>query len=269
MKHWQTLLAALVLSGMASAASAHDTWLQPRRTTVPPGTIAQIDLTSGDKFATFDVAFKPDRIEAARARLNRKIIDVQAGAPEKKSLELRVPLSDPGIATIWLSLAPKAIELSRKEVQHYLDEIDAPSLLAQAWYAGKGSKAWREISAKHAKTFVVVGRTGRTKADRSWSEPVGLPLEIVPEKDPTMLRAGDEFPVRVLRNGAPLADFSLGIVREGRTNRSFKKTDFAGRAVFKISRAGKWLLRGTELRSSNRPATDWESDFTTLSFEVQ
>ena len=54
-----------------------------------------------------------------------------------------------------------------------------------------------------------------------------MPLEIVPEKDPTMLRAGDEFPVRVLRNGAPLADFSLGIVREGKTNRAFRKTDLA------------------------------------------
>ena len=73
----------------------------------------------------------------------------------------------------------------------------------------------------------------------------------------------------MLKDGKPLADFSLGIVREGTTNRAFKKTDAAGRAVFKVARAGKWLLRGTELRSSNKPATDWESDFTTLSFEVQ
>ena len=62
-----------------------------------------------------------------------------------------------------------------------------------------------------------------------------MPLEIIPEKDPTTLRAGDEFPVRVLRNGAPLVDFSLGIVREGRTNRAFKKTDVEGRAVFKVT----------------------------------
>ena len=34
-----------------------------------------------------------------------------------------------------------------------------------------------------------------------------------------------------------------------------------------MARAGKWLLRGTELRSSNKPGTDWESDFTTLLFE--
>jgi uncharacterized GH25 family protein len=264
-----TVLILLALSSIGYPAAAHDTWIQPRRTVVLHGTIAQIDLTSGDKFAVFDAAIMPDRVATARARLNGKTVDVQLGAPEKKSLEIRVPLSDPGIATIWLSLTPKFIELNRKEVQHYLQEIDAPALLTQAWYAGKGSKPWREIYAKHTKTFVVVGRGGRTKADRSWSEPVGMPLEIVPEKDPTTLRAGDEFPVRVLRNKAPLADFSLGIVREGKTNRAFNKTDVGGRAVFKVARAGKWLLRGTELRSSNKPGIDWESDFTTLSFDVQ
>ena len=273
MKRSLRILLAMVLVMMlgciAWPAGAHDTWLQPRRVSVLPGTIAQIDLTSGDKFAAFDTAIKADRIDVARARLNGKTIDIAQRAPEKKSIELRVALSDPGVAALWISLTPKSLELNQKQVRHYLDEIDAPALLAQAWYVGKASKPWREVYTKHAKTFVLVGKHGRPKADRSWSEPVGLALEIVPEKDPTALRAGDEFPVRVLKNGAPLPDFSLGIVREGKTNRAFKKTDAAGRAVFKLARSGKWLLRGTELRSSNKPATDWESDFTTLSFEVR
>ena len=269
MKWSLPILLTFLLGFIAWPAGAHDTWLQPRRVSVSPGTIAQIDLTSGDKFAAFDTAIKADHVDVARARLNGKTVDIAQRAPEKKSLELRVALSDPGVATLWLSLTPKSIELNRKQVQHYLDEIDAPPLLTQAWYAGKASKPWREIYTKHAKTFVLVGRPGRSKADRSWSQPVGLALEIVPEKDPTTLRAGDEFPVRVLKNGTPLPDFSLGIVREGKTNRAFKKTDSAGRAVFKLGRDGKWLLRGTELRSSSKPATDWESDFTTLSFEVR
>jgi len=259
------VLAVLVASCMGSAAAAHDTWLQPRRTAVLPGTIAQLDLTSSDKFAVFDTAIKLDRIERARARLNGKTFDIRPGGPEKKSLELRVALPEPGVATLWLSLAPQSIEMNRKQVQHYLDEIDAPPLLTQAWFAGKGAKPWREIYSKHAKTFV---RVGRPKGDRSWSEPVGMALEIVPERDPTTLRAGDEFPVSVFKNGTPLIDFSLGIMREGRSNRPFKKTDASGRAVFKLGRAGKWLLRGTELRSSNKPGIDWESDFTTLLFVV-
>ena len=49
------------------------------------------------------------------------------------------------------------------------------------------------------KTFVRVGESG---ADRSWEQPVGIALEIVPAKDPTALRAGDELTVR-LRSESP------------------------------------------------------------------
>ncbi len=251
---------------IALPALAHDTWLQPRRSAVLPGTIAQLDLTSGDKFPVPDNAIKPERVAVAHARLGGKVIDFATPAPEKKSLEFRIPLSNPGIATLWLSLAPWALELKANEVKHYLDEIDAPAEIRQSWASAKATRPWREVYTKHAKTFV---RVGQPKADRSWSQPVGMVLELVPEKDPTSLRAGDDFPVRVLKNGAPLPDFSLGIAREGGTQRTFKKTDAAGRAVFKLTRSGHWLLRGTELRRSTKAATDWESDFTTLTFEVR
>ena len=258
------LLACLFLL-IALPAFAHDTWLQPRRSSVLPGTIAQLDLTSGDKFPTPEFALKPERVATARARLDGKTSDLSAPAPEKKSVEFRVALSNPGVAAIWLSLAPQPIQLKGGEVKHYLDEIDAPAAIRQAWASAKGSRQWREVYSKHAKTFV---RVGQPKADNSWNQPVGLPLEIVPEKDPTSLRAGDEFPVRVLKNGAPLADFSLGIVREGSSLRSFQKTDAKGHVAFKVGRSGRWLLRGTELRNSTKPATEWESDFTTLTFDV-
>jgi twitching motility protein PilT len=54
---------------------------------------------------------------------------------------------------------------------------------------------------KHAKTYVRVGR----RADSSWSEPLGLGLEIVPTADPTSLRAGSPLQVRLLKDGQPLA----------------------------------------------------------------
>lgn len=257
--------ACLVLWSIALPAVAYDTWLQPRRSAVLPGTIAQLDLTSGDKFPVPDNAIKAERVAVMRARLAGKTSDFAAPSPEKKSLELRVPLSNPGIATLWLSLAPLAHELKANQVKHYLDEIEASEEIRQSWASAKGAKQWREVYTKHAKTFV---RVGQPKSDRSWSQPVGMALELVPEKDPTSLRTGDDFPVRVLKNGAPLGDFSLGIVREGNTQRAFKKTDAAGRAVFKVGRSGHWMLRGTELRRSTKTPTDYESDSTTLTFEV-
>jgi len=259
------MLVFAIFAFFAHTADAHDTWLQPRRAEVLPGTIAQLDLTSGEKFPAADHAIKQERIGVAKARLNGAVLQIAPGSPEKKFLELRVALPDAGIATLWLSLKPHPVSLGPAEVKHYLAEIDASQAVKQAWTASKPPLQWRELYTKHVKTFVKVGRP---KADRSWNQPVGLPLEIVPESDPTALRAGDDLAVRVLKNGAPLAGFSLAAVREGVTRGAFVKTDSEGRAVFKLNRAGKWLLRGTELRASSRPETEWESDFTTMTFEV-
>ncbi|MEP6742960.1 MAG: DUF4198 domain-containing protein, partial [bacterium] len=118
----------------------------------------------------------------------------------------------------------------------------------------------------HAKTFI---RVGQPQADGSWAEPVGMSLEIVPERDPTRLRRRDDFPVRVLDNGVPLPNFPLGIVREGRAKGEMRKTDAQGRVKFRLAMMGRWLLRGTKLRKGTKPGVDWESDFTTLTVDVK
>jgi len=122
------------------------------------------------------------------------------------------------------------------------------------------------VYTKHAKTFI---RVGRSPADGSWAEPVGMALEIVPERDPTRLNRGGDFPVRVLEHGMPLANFPLGIVREGRRKGEIRKTDDQGRVKFRLARRGRWLLRGTKLRKATQPEVDWESDFTTLTVDVK
>lgn len=41
------------------------------------------------------------------------------------------------------------------------------------------------------------------------------------------------------------------------------------RVVFRLNRAGRWLLRGTDVRKAVRSDADWESDFATLTLEVK
>jgi uncharacterized GH25 family protein len=257
-RFFSALFLILILS---IASLAHDTWLLPRQAFVAPGTRVLLDLTSGMKFALIDFAIKPDRIDVARCRLNGKTFEIEERTSGAKSLQLSVTLPDPGIATIWVELGPKSLELTPKQVQEYFAELNASRELRQVWASAGKARRWRELYVKHAKTFVAVGAN---TADESWQQPVGMALEIVPETNPASLRAGDDFPVRVLRNGTPLANFSLGIIREGNTLPRFKTTDAAGRATFRLARPGKWLLRGTDLRQSTKPDTEWESDFTTL-----
>ena len=222
------------------------------------------DLTSGMAFPLLEYAIKAERIERAVVRLGGQVTDLSERRAAPKSLRFTKQLNAPGVATVVVSLQPKALELTPAKVAEYLVEIGAGPEIKQAWAQMKPQR-WREVYAKHAKTFV---RVGTGEQDQSWAEPVGLALEIVPEKDPTQLRAGTEFPVRVLKNGQPLAAFPLGLLRANAKHGIIQKTDAAGRTVFKLPSVGQWLLRGTELRKASTPDRDWESDFTTLTVAV-
>ncbi|MBA2271057.1 MAG: hypothetical protein H0W20_10750 [Chthoniobacterales bacterium] len=93
-------------------------------------------------------------------------------------------------------------------------------------------------------------------------------FEVVPEKDPTTLRAGDEFLVRVLKDGQPFRRLlpQRGERRRGKGRNA--KDGFADRVASKLEREGRWLFRGTDIRKSNKPDVDWESDFAMLTLEV-
>jgi uncharacterized GH25 family protein len=250
---------------LAISAFAHDTWLIPDRFQIAPGETVTLDLTSGMGFPKLDVGPKRERIQAVICRLAGRTFELKDFEAGPTSLRIKAILSDPGVAALWVKSPPKEIELKPDQVQEYLDEIDAPTAVRQQWTGTREPKRWRESYSKHSKTFV---RVGDAKADTSWREPVGMFLEIIPEKDPTALRAGDDFPVRVLKDGKPLGAFSLGIVAEDDPKGSIQKTDESGRATFRLDKAGPLLLRGTDLRRSTMQDVDWESDFSTLTIQV-
>jgi uncharacterized GH25 family protein len=250
---------------LATSARAHDTWLIPDKFAVLPKSAVTFDLTSGMEFPKLDAGPKPERVESAKCRLAGKTFDIKEKMAAPHSLQLKTELPHIGIATIWVPLPARTIDLKPEEVEHYFEEVSASAALRKEWAEMKEPRRWRESYTKHSKTFV---RVGDPPGDRSWAEPIGVRLEIVPEKDPTGLHPGDEFPVRVLKNGAPLPEFPLNAIGAGATKGETRKTDTAGRVAFRLEKEGRWLLRGTEIRKSTSGDADWESDFVTLTLEV-
>jgi uncharacterized GH25 family protein len=265
MKKFAILPALMFAVSLAASALAHDTWLIPHQFNLAPKSTVTLDMTSGMEFPKLDVGPKPERVQSAKCRLAGKTFDITTRTAAPNSLQFKTELADVGIATIWVKLPARAIELKPEQVKEYLDEVDAPEALRREW-ADMKPQRWRESYTKHPKTFA---RVGEPMSDRSWAEPAGMFLEIVPEKDPTLLKVGDDFPVRVLKDGKAFGGFSLNAVSAGQTKGETRKTDAEGRAKFRVGTAGRWLLRGTDIRKSTQPETDWESDFVTLTFEVK
>lgn len=258
-------VAAFAFSLLATAALAHDTWLIANQLRVAPKATVTLDLTSGVEFPKLEIGPKPENVPSASARLAGRTLEITEKAAAPQSLQFKAQLSDPGIAAIWIKLPARTLELKPEQVKMFNDEVNAPADLQKEYDDMPEPKHWRGTSRKNPKTFV---RVGEPKNDTSWKEPVGLGLEIVPEKDPTALRVGDGFPVRVLRDGAPLAGFALNAVSAGDKKGETQKTDDAGRAAFKLNKAGGWLLRGVEAHKASTPELNFEATSTSLTFEV-
>jgi uncharacterized GH25 family protein len=265
MKGSNRIFAVLAGALLAAPLTAHDTWLLARPSAVQPGAAVVLELTSGMAFPAPETAIKPDRVARAGMRLAGATADLKDRRSAGKFLQFKTMPSKPGIATLWVGLAPKSIELKPAEVKEYLDEIGAPESVLRAWRE-QNPQRWRELYTKHAKTFV---RVGRPTGDRSWAQPVGLALEIIPEKDPTALRPGEDLPLRVLLQGKPIPFFSVALVGQREIHGMLKTTDEQGRVVFPVTKAGRWMLRATDVRRSSKSGADWESDFATLTFEVR
>ncbi len=265
MKIVECAVRTMLFAGLTITALAHDTWLIPDKFNVAPNSTVTLDMTSGMEFPKLDVGPKPERVQSAKCRLAGNTFDITNKIAASNSLQFKAELPETGIATFWVKLPPRSLELKPEQVKEYLDEVDAPESLRKQWAEMKPQR-WRESYTKHPKTFA---RVGEPRADTSWAERVGMFLEIVPETDPTVLKVGDELAVRVLKDGQPFAAFSLNAVSADDKKGETRKTDAAGRVSFRLTKEGRWLFRGTDIRKSSQPEIDWESDFATLTLEVK
>jgi hypothetical protein len=255
--------AALLLAVTAPASAlAHDTWLLPAQYRVRPGVPVMLELTSAMRFPEPETPVKPERLAATGLRLRGSTRPLQPGQSAAKVLRLSAATAGAGIATVWVESRPRDIDLQPQEVEEYLAEAGA-SDVRELW-TKNGRGPWRETYVKLAKSFV---RVGEPSDDRSWTEPAGLALEIVPEADPTSLTPAQPLRLRVLEDGGPAAGLAVAAVAAGEATPIVRTTDSGGRVTLPLSRPGQWLIKAIRIRPGVTPGT-WRSRFTTVTVSV-
>jgi hypothetical protein len=202
-------------------------------------------------------------LAAAGLRVGGHIVKLEPSSTGTAALHLSAAAPASGVAALWVATRPRTLSLNPAQVREYLAEIGASKAIESRW---RRQRRWRETYAKLAKAYVSVGDAA---GDRSWEEPVGLDLEIVPLDDPTTLWPGRPLRLRVLRAGRPLAGFVLSAVSAGSRSPIMRTTAADGSIAFDAGRPGPWLLRGTLIEESAAPEADWQSLFTTLTVAVR
>lgn len=260
-----------VAAACALPARAHDTWFAPLPADAP-GSVA-LALGTGNHFPVQESGIGMQYLlySGCRGELGRAPLALQRTADAPTALQLRVRAEAGQPLTCWAQTASFEVELGDDKIALYLKEIQAPAAVREAWaqMRARGVK-WKERYTKHARIEFNIGAgTHSSEPGASAGVPVNMAMDMLLESPQRTPKRGDPMQFRVLRNGQPLADLPVELRGDRIALGIWRKTDAEGRVRFPAPLAGRWVLRGTDLRLSEREPDTWESRFVTLAFEIE
>jgi hypothetical protein len=253
---------AAFLACAVSGAAAHDTWFQPLALT-PAGQMV-FALSTGTRFPSFEFPLGYEYLAGSGCRgegaTAAPLVHVE-DRPVSLVVRSATPLKPRAGLTCWAQLTAFDVEVPPDKIELYLREIQAGPALRATWAAMKArGLPWRERYLKSAR--IELGGSGLREALP------GLTMDVRLDNPRAPIRAGDELTFQVLRDGAPIAELPVELVNHLNPLGLWRKTDSEGRVRLAPPLAGRWLLRGVDLRVARKTPDEWESWFVTLAFDV-
>ncbi|UCE41813.1 MAG: DUF4198 domain-containing protein [Candidatus Aminicenantes bacterium] len=265
-KIYLVLWAVSILVASSVPIFAHDFWLVPKKFRINPGDSLEISANTGMDFPNSLSAVTPDRIDLFRlvgASIKENITEFTV---QDNSLTTNCSFTTPGTFIIAAALKPKEIKLTGKEFNEYLLADGLPNIYDLRKKERILDNDAIEYYSKYPKTIIQVGN----KKDDSVTKPIGLPIEIVPKVNPYKLKKRDELEVSVLFQGKPLPNAEIAWSYPGRGEEfaGSTKTDELGQASIPLIKTGPYVIRLTHMEWVKKPTHEWESYWTSLTFEV-
>ena len=186
---------AIALTATPTKAVSHEFWIDPVRFAPKLGAIVPIVFRIGQDF-------KGNTYPFVRGLSDRFVVLDGRGERAVKTLDGDDPAADitfstPGLAIIAHQRKPEEVIFDTFEkFQDNLIYEGLEPIVDMHRKLGMPMSGIRELYARCAKALVSVG-SKVSGADRA----VGMPLELVAEKNPYGLAATDVLPVRLLHNG--------------------------------------------------------------------
>lgn len=261
------LAGSLVASGAAEGAAAHDFWVQPRVFSAAVEAIVPVTIEVGHGAARQRWSVPPDRVASFVT------VGPDGTRDRRAALHLDAPTSDadlrfakPGTYLIALTTTRATSVLPGIRFTDYAKTEGLTPLLVARAKAGTSNTPGRETYSRRAKAIV---RIGGVASPAVVTRPLGMTLEIVPDRDPNDLGPNEPLPVRVLYEGRPLGGAFVKLTNLDFDARPVRTatTDAAGRASVAIPFAGLWQMNVIWTKPlAGSPDADWDTVFSSLTF---
>jgi uncharacterized GH25 family protein len=246
---------------------AHDLYLMPVKFEIREGDILQVVLNNGDSFPESEMSPVLDRVRDVKLISATGATPVEKLRVNGKRVQGEVVIPKGESFMLVAQTVPNAFVLPPKEFNGYLKEEGLRSVIEWRKNHAATQKPGRERYSKFAKSLLSAGGSHKLH-----TLPSGLDIEIVPEKSPYDVKAGESLPVRVLFRSQPLADAQIETSWAGANgaNRTsvVGRTDAQGRIEILLSAAGKWRIHTVWMEECpDKQVADWQSFWASLTFE--
>ncbi len=266
---WKQLVSVLCV--LTSPLVAHDFWLEPSSYRPSVDQRVDVQLVVGEHFVGDLVARKEERIVLFAAFDSVGTETRILGRDGKSPAGLWKP-SSAGLHVLGYRSNATKIEIEAEKFEHYLVEEGLEHVIAERKSRGESASKGLEAYARCPKAIVVARGATEPGAKElgGFDRVLGLPLEIVPLANPTTLQKDAKFSVRVLFQGAPLANALVGLMPKSEPAREVRlRTDAQGRVEFTPVAGGVHLVRGVHMtRAADGAAHQWESQWASLTCEL-
>ena len=259
------VLAAL---GTAQSVAAHDFWVQPKFFAAEVNAAVPVTIEVGHGQARQRWAAALDRITTFAAVGPNGTTDYRTSlraSGADNDAELRFPAAGTYVVVLETTRAESNLPAIRFN-DYITAEGIAPAQAARA-RAKATDTPGRELYSRRAKALVRVGNA--TRPQPQVTKPVGMTLEIVPERDPYALGADMVLPVTVVYEGHTLAGAFVKLNNLDFDARPVEThlTDAHGHATFKIPFRGLWQMNVVWTKPiTGNPKADFDTVFSSLTF---
>lgn len=265
----QTIFASILSLALAASIFGHDLFLKADSFFLQPNSKFIIKIMNG--------TFQASEGAVSFARLNDVSI-VSAGktvhpletdfTKNETTAFMNLTTGAPGTYVVGLSTKSREIALKAADFNEYLKEDGLPDTLEERRKMGELEKDAKERYAKHVKAILQVGK----KQTDDYKTVLGYPVELVPQQNPYKLKKGDTMEILCLKDGKPLAG---QVVLAGREENEKivvapeLRSDKNGIVKLRLDGAGKWYVKFINMAKLSDPNLNYESKWTTLTFEMK
>lgn len=257
----------VVLLWVSLMATAHEFWIESAKFYFIRGEQATLHFRVGDNFIGDPWKENRDRIQRLVHHASRETTDLKESWRGDSAEPPGLMLAHEGSHVVVMETTPAFTAVDGDAFTAYLEEAGLDEVLYKRKRSGTSGDSTTELYSRHAKLLLQAG----SAVDDLFRKNYGLPVEIIPENNPFLLRKGDVVSFQIMFEGKPLFGAKVKVWNKHNHRISvqniFSQQD--GRIETHISNPGTWMVSVVTMIPSPDPRAEYRRYCGTLVFGVR